>query len=82
MIVTYPDALFEKVITKRALEQTTFKVSVGEHLSLDFINEALFEFGFNRVDFVTEPGDFQSVAVLLMFFLLLQRQPLSHRIFW
>ena len=58
VIVTYPDALFEKVITKRALEQTTFKVSVGEHLSLDFINEALFEFGFNRVDFVTEPGDF------------------------
>ena len=58
VIVTYPDALFEKVMTKRELEQTTFKISVGEHLSLDFMNESLFEFEFNRVDFVTEPGEF------------------------
>ena len=57
-IVTYPDALFEKVITKRELEKTTLKISTGENLSLDFVNEVLFEYKFNRVDFVTEPGEF------------------------
>lgn len=58
IIVTYPDALFEKVVTKRELERNTLKVSTGESLSLDFVNEVLFEYNFNRVDFVTEPGEF------------------------
>lgn len=58
IIVTYPDALFEKVVTKRELERNTLKVSVGENVSLDFVNEVLFEYHFKRVDFVTEPGEF------------------------
>ena len=58
IIVTYPAALFEKVVTKKELEKNTLKVTVGESLSLDFVNELLFEYKFKRVDFVTEPGDF------------------------
>ncbi|RCS27775.1 transcription-repair coupling factor [Polaribacter sp. WD7] len=58
IIVTYPTALFEKVVTKKELEKSTLKVAVGENLSLDFVNEVLFEYKFKRVDFVTEPGDF------------------------
>ena len=58
VIVTYPTALFEKVVTKKELEKNTLKVGVGENLSLDFVNEVLFEYKFKRVDFVTEPGDF------------------------
>ncbi|AUC16701.1 transcription-repair coupling factor [Tenacibaculum sp. SZ-18] len=58
IIVTYPTALFEKVVTKKELEKNTLKVTKGENLSLDFINEVLFEYNFNRVDFVTEPGEF------------------------
>ncbi|MDN3491364.1 transcription-repair coupling factor [Winogradskyella bathintestinalis] len=58
IIVTYPDALFEKVVTKKELEKNTLKVSVGNDLSIDFVNEVLFEYKFKRVDFVTEPGDF------------------------
>ena len=58
VIVTYPDALFEKVVTKRELEKNTLKLKIGEELSLDFVNEVLFEYNFNRVDFVTEPGEF------------------------
>jgi len=58
VIVTYPDALFEKVVTKRELEKNTLKLTVGEQISLDFVNEVLFEYNFNRVDFVTEPGEF------------------------
>ncbi|MDJ0645959.1 MAG: transcription-repair coupling factor [Flavobacteriaceae bacterium] len=58
VIVSYPDALFEKVVTKSELERNTLKLSVGEQVSLDFVNETLFEYQFNRVDFVTEPGEF------------------------
>ena len=57
-IVSYPAALSEKVVTKKELEKNTLKISVGEHISPDFVNEILFEYHFNRVDFVSEPGDF------------------------
>ena len=58
IIVTYPEALFEQVITKKELEKSTLKLKVGEEISLDFINEILHEYNFKRSDFVTEPGEF------------------------
>ncbi|RED48837.1 transcription-repair coupling factor [Seonamhaeicola aphaedonensis] len=58
IIVTYPDALFEKVVTRKELERNTLKVTIGDNLSIDFVNEVLFEYQFKRVDFVTEPGEF------------------------
>jgi len=58
VIVTYPDALFEKVVTRRELERNTLKIGLGDNLSIDFVNEVLFEYQFKRVDFVTEPGEF------------------------
>ncbi|MDT0555380.1 transcription-repair coupling factor [Patiriisocius hiemis] len=58
IIVTYPEALFEKVVTKKELEKNTLKLSVGEEVSIDFVNEVLFEYKFKRTDFVTEPGEF------------------------
>ena len=56
IIVTYPDALFEKVVTRKELEKNTQKLKIGDTISLDFLNEVLFEYEFKRVDFVTEPG--------------------------
>ncbi|WP_299884747.1 transcription-repair coupling factor [uncultured Lacinutrix sp.] len=58
LIVTYPDALFEKVVTRKELERNTLKINVGDDLNIDFVNEVLFEYKFKRVDFVTEPGEF------------------------
>ena len=58
LIVTYPDALFEQVVTKAELNRSTLKIGVTDKLDLDFVNEVLFEYQFNRVDFVTEPGEF------------------------
>ncbi len=58
VIVTYPDALFEQVVTKAELNRNTLKIAVNDNLSLDFVNEVLFEYKFNRVDFVSEPGEF------------------------
>ena len=58
IIVTYPNALFEKVVTKKELNENTLKIATGDEYSIDFINEVLFEYKFNRADFVTEPGEF------------------------
>jgi len=58
VIVTYPDALFEKVVTRKELDKNTLKIKLEDTLSLDFLNEVLFEYEFKRVDFVTEPGEF------------------------
>ena len=58
VIVTYPEALFEKVVTRKELDKNTLKVAVADKISIDFINEVLFEYEFKRVDFITEPGEF------------------------
>ena len=58
VIITYPDALFEKVVTRKELTKNTLKINQSDTLSLDFLNEVLFEYHFKRVDFVTEPGEF------------------------
>ena len=58
LIVSYPEALFEKVVTRKELERNTLKISRNDQLSIDFINEVLFEYKFKRTDFVTEPGEF------------------------
>ena len=58
IIVSYPTALFEKVVTKKELEKNTLKIGLEDQISLEFVNEILFEYEFNRVDFVSEPGEF------------------------
>ena len=58
VIVTYPEALFEMVVTKKELEKNTLKVAVDDKISIEFINEVLFEYEFKRVDFISEPGEF------------------------
>lgn len=58
VIVTYPEALFEKVVTKKELDKSILKIKLNDELSIDFVNEVLFEYKFKRVDFVTEPGEF------------------------
>jgi transcription-repair coupling factor (superfamily II helicase) len=58
VVVTYPEALVEKVITKRYLTKNTMRLKTGEEVSQDFIIDLLLEYGFERVDFVAEPGQF------------------------
>lgn len=57
-IVTYPEALSEKVITRQQLEKNTLKLNVGEKVSIDFLNDLFQEYGFQLVDFVLEPGQY------------------------
>lgn len=58
VIVTYPEALFEKVVKPEILAKSRFEVRKGEELDVDFIIEVLVDYGFERTDFVYEPGQF------------------------
>ena len=58
VVVSYSEALFEKVLTRQQLDKNTLTLKRGEYLSLDTLNETLFEYQFQRVDFVSEPGEF------------------------
>ena len=58
IIVTYPQAIFEKVITKKQFAKNIMEIKTGVEYSIDFINELLIEHEFEKVDFVYEPGQF------------------------
>jgi transcription-repair coupling factor (superfamily II helicase) len=58
IVVTYPEALAEKVVSNQTLEQNTFSITRGESCSMDFLIDILFTYNFERVQFVTEPGQF------------------------
>ena len=58
MVITYPEAIIEKVITKSNLQKNIISIAVGEDLELDLINELLIELDFEKVDYVYQPGQF------------------------
>lgn len=58
LIVTYPKALSEKVVTRKTIQTNTLKLTLNEKISISFIIEILHEYGFERSDFVFEPGQF------------------------
>jgi len=57
-LVGYPHSVTEPVINKKSLNSSILKISKGNTLSHEFIKETLIAFGFERVDFVSEPGQF------------------------
>ena len=58
LVVTYPDALCEKVVSQYALKENTLTISRGDKIDLDFVMDVLIEYDFERVDFVVEPGQY------------------------
>jgi transcription-repair coupling factor (superfamily II helicase) len=58
IIVSYPESVMEKVISRRNLKKNTFSISRGDRLSIEFLEEVLHEYNFERVDFVYEPGQY------------------------
>ncbi len=58
LIVSYPEALTELVVKTEVLKEKTFEVRVGESVDSSFMIQMLLEYGFSRVDFVYEPGQF------------------------
>ena len=58
LVVAYPEALAEKVASARAIASNTLTIHEHDSLSPDFIIDVLQEYGFERADFVTEPGQY------------------------
>lgn len=57
-IVTYPDALAEKVVSRKELNDKTLKLNVGERVDTVFVTDVLHSYGFEYVDYVYEPGQY------------------------
>lgn len=58
IIVTYPEALIEKVVSRKELKNNTLHLIAGEKVSMEFVEEVLLEYQFQRTDFVYEPGQY------------------------
>ena len=58
LIVTFSEALSEKIINKRSLVKNTLDIRQGDELGMDFVVEVLEEYGFEREEFVYEPGQY------------------------
>nr|MBP7184742.1 transcription-repair coupling factor [Saprospiraceae bacterium] len=58
IVITYPEALFEKVVAPDVLSQTRLDIIKDQTLDIDFIIEVLITYGFERSDFVISPGQF------------------------
>lgn len=58
LMVSYPEAIAELVVDQSELSSKTLHLAVGQTIDTDFIIEVLCEYGFSRVDFVYEPGQF------------------------
>ena len=58
LIVTYGEALAEKVLNRKSLISNSWSVKVGEKLDFDALHELMHEFDFEKTDFVFEPGQF------------------------
>lgn len=81
IVVSYAEGLFEKVVTRKVLSTNTLKISEGDSLDIDFLNEALFSYEFHRVDFVSEPGEFSIRGGIVDIFSYSEEQPFRISLF-
>ncbi len=58
ILVSYPEAMMQKVVSADGFKSKTLKIRVGESVGIDYLSEVLNEYGFQRVDFVYEPGQY------------------------
>jgi transcription-repair coupling factor (superfamily II helicase) len=58
LIVTYPEALIEKVVSQRTLLANTFTVNVSEEVGIELLEEMLQQYEFDSTDFVYEAGQY------------------------
>ena len=76
IIVTYPSALEEGVPAPSAIKESLLKLNVGDDISHESIIESLFSSGFERVDFVSEPGQFAIRGAIVDIFSYSYNDPL------
>jgi transcription-repair coupling factor (superfamily II helicase) len=73
--ISFPEAIAEKVIPQEQLKQKTLTININERLSTDFVVDMLIDYGFERVDFVYEPGQFSLRGGIIDVFSFSHEQP-------
>ena len=58
ILVTYPEALFEKVVLPSTLSRNIIRIKTNDVLDVNGLMERFIDFGFERTDFVYQPGQF------------------------
>ena len=81
IIITYPEALYERVINKRSLIENTFSARVGEAVDMEFVSEILSSYDFERTDFVYEPGQYAIRGGILDVFSFSNQHPYRLELF-
>src|SRR5215217_5852817 len=57
-LVTYPEAVFEKVVVSKAISENIIHLKTGDEIAPESLYAKLVDYGFERTDFVYEPGQF------------------------
>lgn len=81
IIVTYPEALSEKVITKKSLTSNTFSIKKGEKLEREFLEEFLHTYDFEKTDFVYEAGQFATRGGIIDVYSFAHEKPVRIELF-
>ena len=74
-LITYPEALAEKVVDREVLARMSMVVNQGDALSISFVENLLVEYGFERNDFVYEPGQFSIRGSIVDVYSFAEEQP-------
>lgn len=74
-VVTYPEALAEKVVSKKLLNDKTVSLKVGQNIEMETISAQLVGLGFEHVDYVYEPGQFATRGSILDVFSFASEYP-------
>ncbi len=74
-LITYPEALAERVVDQKVLSDMSMVVNQGDSLSISFVENLLGEYGFVRNDFVYEPGQFSIRGSIIDVYSFAEEQP-------
>ena len=82
IIVTYPEALFEKVVLPKTLSGNIISIKVNDTINLESLLELFGMYGFRRSDFVYEPGQYALRGGILDIYSFGNEKPVSRGVVW
>ena len=75
ILVTYPESLIEKIVTREKLREKTFILEINLEITIEKVEETLQQYDFQRVDFVYEPGQYSIRGSIIDIFSFSYEQP-------
>ena len=58
IIITYPEALSEKVVSRKELKKNSITLKISDQIEIEILEQMILNLNFKKVDFVIEPGQF------------------------